>query len=187
MSDGGGAAAGAGLRRSRLPGIVAAAALAAVAVVLAVAGGDDESPATERPPRIVGPAALIELADDLGHPVYWAGPRPPRRLELSERSGDTYVRYLPPRASAGAEGALLTVGTYAVADAAAAVRRAAAEAGVAVESGPRGSVVLAESAPTSAYMVRPGSDLQVEVFDPRPGRAAELVRSGAIVSVGGGG
>ena len=34
---------------------------------------------------------------------------------------------------------------------------------------------------TSVYVAYPGSDYQIEVFDPTPGNAPELVRSGAIV------
>lgn len=40
--------------------------------------------------------------------------------------------------------------------------------------------------PTSVYFARPDQDFQVEVYDPHPGEALRLIKSGAIEPVPGG-
>ncbi len=184
-----GAAAGDELGRSRLRkiGPVLAALLVAAAVFLAFAGDDDSgAPAPDGTPRLIDEADLLDLEGMLGHAVYWAGERPPDRLELRrEADGSTYLRYLPPGVGAGdPRQGFLTVGTYPLADPVAALRRTAAQAGIEVER--RGSAVVLESpsSPLSAYLARPGSGLQIETYDPRPGAALRLVSSGAIGPVG---
>lgn len=184
------ASSGRGPRLSRRAGIAASLALVALAVLLAVlggSGGGSGAVVEETPPRIVDAGALAELEGDLGHPVYWAGERPPGRLEISvEADGSAFVRYLPPGVSAGDSRAdFLTVGTYAVAGAQHALRRSARAAGVSLEGVARGGVVFTDpSARGSAYLAYPGSDLQIEVYDPRPGRALDLIRAGAILPAG---
>jgi hypothetical protein len=169
-------------------GPVLAVLLVAVAVLLAFTGGDGgpAAPAPDETPRLVGEADLRELEGTLGHPVYWAGERPPDRLELrQEADGSVYLRYLPPGVEAGdPRQGFLTIGTYPLADPVAALRRTAAKAGTEVER--RGSAVVLESptSPSSAYLAQPGSGLQIETYDPRPGVALHLVRAGAIGPVG---
>lgn len=172
----------------RWGGIGASALLLAVAVLFAVIGGeDDAAPADAGTARIVSHSALVELADELDHPVYWIGPRPPLRTEVSVRDGDrVYLRYLPAGVPSGdPRTEFLTVGTYPVPDAAAALRRVAARAGTRVRRGAGGAVVLQIPASGgSAYLARPGSDLEVEVYDPAPGRALRLVMGGELRPVG---
>jgi hypothetical protein len=76
------------------------------------------------------------------------------------------------------------VGTYPVAEPVAALRRLAAEAG----SRPsrlagEGLVVVNPDEPHSVYLAYPDSELQIEVYDPEPGRALRLLRSGAVEPV----
>lgn len=189
MSGVAGATAGSADRRRRILGAVAAALLVALAVVLAFvgAGEEDESAGlADLSARIVDPAELSELEDELGYPLYWAGAPAGRRLELRVESGNAYLRYLPPGVAAGdPRQRFLTVGTYPVTDAEAALERTARSAGADLEPGPGGGVVLANpSSAGSAYLAYPGSDLQIEVYDPRPERALQLIREGAIGPVG---
>lgn len=173
-------------RRRRLLGSAAAAALVLVAVVLAIPGGSGDT--IDSTARIVGADALAGLESDLGHPVYWAGERPPAQLEVREEGeGSVYLRYLPAGVEAGdPEQTFLTVGTYPVADAVAALERSAAESGGEVERGPGEAVILRNpSSAGSTYLAYPGTDIQIEVYDPAPGRSLRLIRSGAIVPVGG--
>lgn len=187
-SGSGGRLAGAGQRR--VIGAVASVALVAVALILALTGGGDGSAATgalDETPRFVSPADLKSLEGSQGHPIYWAGEQPPDRLELKQEvDGSIYLRYLPPgSAAADPRVTFLTVGTYPVVDAQAAVRRAAAQAGVKVENVASGGIVLPNPASEgSVYLAYPDSDLELEVYDPAPGRAMELIRSGAIRPVG---
>jgi hypothetical protein len=76
------------------------------------------------------------------------------------------------------------VGTYVVPNAAAAVRAAAAQPG-AVRVPVSGGVGFYNRArPTSVYFAYPGSNVQVETYDPSPALARRLVESGAIQPIG---
>ncbi len=174
----------------RAIGIAVSAVLVVIALVLAFAGGDGgddpEAVAVGAAPRLVEPADLVELEASLGHPVYWAGERPPESLELEQdASGNVFLRYLPPGVEAGdPRPQFLTVGTYPFADPVAGLESTAAEVGAALQSGPGGSRVLLDpEAPDSAYLAYPGSELQIEVYDPAGG-ALELVRSDEIGPAG---
>jgi hypothetical protein len=185
MSEAGPGGAGIRHRRIQLAGIAASATLVIVAVVLAITGGRGEAVATG--PHFVDATDLSDLEAELGHLIYWAGARPPAQLELAEEvDGSLYLRYLTPGVEAGdPEQRFLTVGTYPVADAVGALERTAADAGVSLGQAAEGGVVL--SNPTSegsVYLAYPGSDIQIEVYDPVPGRSLRLIRSGAIRPVG---
>jgi len=178
------------IRQPELFGKAASVGLLATALLLALLGGDNgggESVSSRVTPRIVEVSELGEAEATVGHPIYWVGPQPDRRLELSvEPDGSVYLRYLPSGAAVGSSsGAYLTVGTYPVADAQAALRRTAASAGAGLGRVADGGIVLEnpESA-GSVYLAYPGSDLQIEVYDPAPGRAMELIEAGEIRPVG---
>ena len=50
---------------------------------------------------------------------------------------------------------------------------------------PRGAIaVYSKSRPTNIYLAYPGSDVQIEVYDPSPAQARSLVASGRVVPVG---
>jgi hypothetical protein len=162
-------------------------ALVVTAVALAVADGpSDAAKGLDTPPHLVDAAEIGDLEAALGHEIYWAGERAPAELELRvEPEGSVYLRYLPPGVDAGdPRQRFLTVGTYPVADAAAALRRTSAETGSRLQHTAAGGLVLVNRAsPGSVYLAYPGSDLQIEVYDPAPGRSLRLIRSGAIQPV----
>lgn len=182
---------GRGPGRAWLVGAVLSVVLVALALTVAVVGGDqgDGEGEASQPvavqARIVSPDELAALEAELGHEVYWAGAPAGMRLELTEASdGAVYVRYFQPEQSRDSPS--LTVGTYPVPDAEAATRRFAEEAGAEVFGRPGGGVVVPNpAAPGSVYLAYPGTDLQIEVFDPLPGQALALVRLGGIEPVGG--
>jgi hypothetical protein len=175
-------------RRRRLAAIVFSLVLVTVAAGLATHQGEGGGAgATEAAPRFVDAADLVTLEEALGHEVYWAGERPPAQLELTEEvDRSVYLRYLPPGVDAGdPRPRFLTVGTYPVVNAAASLRRTAADEGGTLGRTARGGVVLlSPSSGGNVYIAYPGSDLQIEVYDPAPGRARWLIRSGGIRPVG---
>ena len=133
------------------------------------------------------PQRLAALAKAARHPIYWAGRKPNTTYELTEtRDGRIYVRYLPRGVKIGdRRAAYLIVATYPVKNAYKAVQTAAKENGATtfrVKGG--GLAVYNSSAATNVYFAYPGSQFQVEVFDPKPNRARRLVASGAIRPVG---
>ncbi len=176
-------------RRRRTLGIAISAVLVLAALVLAFQGGDgeEEPEATEAAPHLVDIDEIGELEDALGHPIYWAGERPPDRLELTREAGDNvFLRYLPPGVEAGdPRQDYLTVGTYPFVDPVEGLRRTAAESDSSLQTAADGAVLLVNpSSQGSVYLAYPDSDLQIEVYDPSPGRALKLIRSGAIGPVG---
>jgi hypothetical protein len=178
---------GADHRLSRTAGALLSLAIVVTVVVLALQGGGGDGARGNMAPRLVDEGDLLSLAADLGHPVYWAGSRPPNQMELTqEADGSLYLRYLPAGAEPGdPRPQFLTVGTYPVVGAEAALRRIAAGAGSSLDYLPAGGVVLVNpSESTSVYLAYPASDLQIEVYDPAPGRAMRLIRSGAIQPLG---
>lgn len=175
--------------RRRLAGIVLSVAIVATAAILAMQGGGGDAPeAVDTAARPAAEADLLSLASSLGHPLYWAGPRPGTAMEVSqEANGSVYLRYLDGGAEIADPGLYLTVGTYPVADAQGALRRTAAKSGSSLGRVAGGGITLVNpTEPRSVYLAYPGSDLQLEVFDPAPRAALALIRSGAIVPAGGG-
>jgi hypothetical protein len=138
---------------------------------------------TQAAPAIFSPDLLKALARSLKHPLYWAGRRPGTNDEVTQTpDGRVYIRYLPTRTKAGANEALLTVGTYPVAGAFATtlgLSRRSDSVQVPVTGG--GVAFYARGGPTSVYVAFPGSDYQIEVYDPSPAQARQLVTSGKIV------
>ena len=163
--------------------------LVVVAVVLAFVGAaeDPDQLPTSTGPELVAAEDLRDLEAELGHAVYWAGERPPLRIELErDVEGNVFLRYLPPEVDPGDEDAsYLTVGTYPVLDAFAATQTFAREAGAEEISLDGGAILVPNpESPGGAYLAYPGSDLQIEVYDPTPGKALRLVREGAVAPVG---
>jgi hypothetical protein len=117
------------------------------------------------------------------HPLYWAGPKRGFTYELTQtKGGQIYVRYLPGGVSIGANAPkYLTIGTYPVKNALASVRAIAKRLRVPpMKLKGRGIAVLDTEHPTSVYLAFPGSNYEIEVYDPSPARALRLVRSGKI-------
>jgi hypothetical protein len=183
---------------ARLPGVrigaVIAIALAAAFVVWLIVRGDDDSSSTsttqttaEVGPVAATPAALRALSNEVGHPIYWVGPRQNRTYELTRTaSGRIFIRYLPPGAEVGNRSASYTiVGTYPVEDALEVLQKLSTEPGEQSAPAPGGGLaVYSTSSPNNVYVAYPGSDLQIEVFDPSAKRALRLVTSGRVAPVG---
>jgi hypothetical protein len=107
-------------------------------------------------------------------------------MELTqEADGSVYLRYLPEGAEAGAsQGRSLTVGTYVVAGATGALRRTAARNRGELRRLENGALSLVDPASSrSVYLAFPRSNLQIEVYDPEPGRALKMVKAGAVRQV----
>jgi hypothetical protein len=159
-------------------------ALAGLLVWQATGGSGDDDEAAESAsqpaPRIVDADELREVAAESAIPVYWRGPQAGTELELSEAGeARVYVRYLSDGAEAGdPKPAYLTVGTYRLPGAAAALRANAKRTSSKLRKGPRGALAWVDpDSPTSVYVARPGDDFQIEVYDPVPKRALEVALS----------
>jgi hypothetical protein len=162
--------------------------LAAVVVVAFLVLNNDDSGSSE--PKSTGGAegitqqGLVDLANSVDHPVYWAGPRPNNKYELTiADNGNIFIRYLAPNTPVGSrEVASLTIGTYPAAGAN--LQKAAEKPGAKTGQTPDGALVVTNSDnPTSVYLGAPDTDHQVEVFDPNPKEAFSLATSGAIVPI----
>ena len=155
-------------------------------VVWLVARGDDESA-----PTFSGGDATAASAEDLaalpasvGHPVYWAGPKRGNTYELTRTDdGRIYIRYLPAGVEIGSDQPkYLTIGTYPSQNALGVVRGLAKKLDAkAMKVRGGGAAVQDTEHPTSVYLAYPGSDYQIEVYDPSPARALELALSGGVV------
>jgi outer membrane biosynthesis protein TonB len=169
------------------------AALATVVAVVLVGwlliGGDDESsPKSDSGAEAATVDSLRESAAERGTPIYWAGPQEDAELEVTEtEAGErTYIRYLTGDAEPGDPQPFLTVGTYAFPNAAKALKRQARESGgmgVLRTAPGGGTVYFSRDRPESVYLAFPGIDVEIEVYDPDPQRALNLVTSGQIVPV----
>jgi hypothetical protein len=172
--------------------------VAAILVVVLLGGGDDSpddssgeaaSPAS-LPQATDGPVEasleqLQELAGSTSDPIYWAGEQPGREYELTvERDGTIFVRYLDVGTAVGSAKGSLTVGTYPYSEAFETLEAAAKRPGVVTAEAPGGGLVVAnESNPNNVYVAFPGSDFQIEVFDPADGEALDIATSGAVTPI----
>ena len=153
--------------------------------LLAAVGAHPGAVAGTVEPRLVTEQQLRAFAAGEKGPVYWAGPQPGMRNELTRTAdGRIYVRYLPDGVAAGSNDPNnLTVGTYPQPDALATLKRTVARRGgrtFAVAGGGTGAML--PSNPDSVYVAYPGGSAQVELFDP-DGGAQTLARSGGIVEL----
>lgn len=171
-------------------GAVIAVALAIGLVVWLVAirgGGSSKTKVTSIAPTAATPDRLRAVADDVGHPVYWAGPAEGTTYELTKTSsGRIYVRYLPPGIPVGSSSARYTiVGTYPVDNAYSVLNQLARKKGESSFPAPRGGfAVYAADSPTNVYVAYPDQkNVQIEVYDPSPKRARSLINSGRIAPV----
>jgi len=169
--------------------------LAALALLacLAAGCGKKASPTTtvsaigQKPAaKAASPAELRSLSDQLGHPVYWIGEQSGRTYELTRfNDGRVFIRYLPHGVAVGSRQALFTiVGTYPVPNAHGVLEKLAKKSGELSFTAPHnGLAVFNTSRPTNVYLAYPGSNLQIEVFDPSPDRARKLIMSGQVKPV----
>jgi len=180
-------------RRSnvRVGAIVAVAIAVAFVVWLLVRGGDSNTASTTTNGQAVGPVATSEdelrsLSDELGHPLYWAGPIPDRTYELTRTSDNrVFIRYLPKGVPVGIRQAAYTiVGTYPVENAYKVLQGLAKKPDESSFSAPSGGfAVYSTTQANNVYLAYPGSNLQIEVYDPSPQKARDLITSGQVAAV----
>ncbi len=170
----------------RLAVVVAAVAALALVAWLAFGRSGDTSPEVGTP-QAVGVEQLRALSASVGHDVYWAGsPAADASLELTHaRDGRIYIRYLDAGSAVGDQTArFTTVGTYPVPAALSALRKQARGADAITRDLPRGGLAyLSTARPNSVYLAWPGSAYEVEVYDPSPKHALDLVLDGQVQPV----
>jgi hypothetical protein len=144
------------------------------------------SASSRAPAEAVTLARLKALAASLGHSVYWAGAKVGTTYELSRSPGDrVFVRYLPRGVEVGSDKPYLTIGTYRVNNAFAVTTSLARNPSSVRIATRDGSIAFySKTRPTNVYLAYPGSDIQVEVYDPSAGVAHGLVASQSIAPVG---
>jgi hypothetical protein len=172
--------------RIRVGAIVALAFAAGLIVWLVVRGGGSSPKPAQSAVAEASIARLRSVADALGHPIFWLGPKRGYTYELTQtRDGKVYIRYLPPGVDIGADKPYLTVATYPFPGAFAAVRKEARARGAVSAKLAQGGVAVLDAAyPESVHAAYPGLDYQVEVFDPTPAAAMQTVAAGHLGSLG---
>jgi hypothetical protein len=174
----------------RLGAVVAVALLIGLVVWLLVRGNGSGTESTTTGSAF-GPIAatqgdLRSRSIDEGHPIYWAGPKTDTTYELTRTSnGRIFIRYLPKGVPVGVDKADYTiVGTYPVPNATGVLEGLAKKSGEHKLLVPGGGIaVYSSSQPTNVYVAYPGSNLQIEVFDPSAERAVGIVTSGQVAPV----
>jgi hypothetical protein len=174
--------------------VAIAAAVVFLVWLLFISGDDDSDSGTEglggqqieKSVEVVSAAGVPAAVAAAGYPVYWLGPRGGVDYEVTLiTDGRTYIRYLPKAEQAEAETPYLTVGSYSQSDAVTVIERLGAQQGADTQPIPNGGLALVnEGGSTGVYVAFPDSDTQIEIYDPRPGRALELAESGALTEVG---
>jgi len=131
-------------------------------------------------------ADLKALPATVGHTVYWAGPKRADTYEVTQTtSGQVYVRYLPRGAQVGTKDPYLSVATYPFSGALAAIQAVSKKPNQATIKVPGGGLAVYDRKhPKSIHLAFPGSDFQIEVFDPSPVKARRLVAAGRIAAIG---
>jgi hypothetical protein len=170
---------------------VAVAAIAVTVLVWLVARGGGTSTATPTTtsttssvtplgPVAATPSTLATFAAALKRPIYWAGPIPGARYEFTETSaGNIYVRYLPKGVRVGDKrAAFRVIATYPYPGALAALAALAGTKGERLTGG--GLAVPTADDAKSVHVAYPGVPYEIEVFDPVPGHALAIARSGEV-------
>jgi hypothetical protein len=149
------------------------------------------SPVSPYGPTAVSQSDLKTIAGVLGQPVYWAGARPGYTYEFSrEANGNIFLRYLPAGtkvgtkgAPAGTKGSYLSIATYPLPGAYAAIVRASKGKGSVAVKIPNGLAVYAKSRPGIYYFAYRGSKYQLEVLAASASVARSLVLGAQVVAV----
>jgi hypothetical protein len=126
---------------------------------------------------------LRQVATAVGHPVYWAGQRPGGYELTVDPRGNIFIRYLEGRVKVGSRRQTsLSVATYPYPNAYRTLQAASRRPGEGFVHTPDGGLIVTDSrSPDNVYIAYRGRAIQVEVYDPRPGRSLELARTGRIV------
>ena len=128
----------------------------------------------ENRPVVVSAKSLAKVATAANTPIYWAGPQPNLTYELTKtRQGAFLLRYLTPGLALGVASPHLTIGTYPVKNALAAVKRLSLAKGAStIKLTGGGIAVINPRFPKSIYLAYPGSELRGRglrsVARPRP-------------------
>jgi hypothetical protein len=167
---------------------------AGATIIVAVAAGivlwlvlrDNGNSSNQAKISAVSPGQIRTLAASVNHPVFWVGPSRGSTYELTQQpSGTIIVRYLPPGVTIGTSKPYLSVATYPFSGAFAALQKVAKQKGNISLRVPNGGIAtIADKYPNSVHVAYPGVDYQLEVYDPRAGKATSLVRAGRLVAVG---
>lgn len=166
--------------------MVAAALVAALVVVWVLVGDDNQAQRARAPAVGVSLQKLNAIAATIPHPVYWAGAQPRNTYEFTRTEDDRiYIRYLPPGTKVGSpRGDFLSVGTYPQDRAFETLKATAKKQGASTIPLSAGGLAFQDkNRPTSVYAAYPGSDYQIEVFEPSGDRALQLVRAGKLVAL----
>jgi hypothetical protein len=139
--------------------------------------------------KAVSVAQIRNLAESIGHPVFWVGPRDGYTYELTRRSNGTIIiRYLPQGTKVGDKKPHLSVATYPFPGAFPAIEKAAKKGDSGSFKIPDGGLaVFAKRYPQSVHVAYPGTSYQVEIYDPKAGTAPRLLKSGKLTALGGSG
>ena len=182
--------------RLRLAALILLAVAAAFVLWLLIKDSDEEKSTPTKTVESASETDIRKLPGNLGHPVWWAGPRPGFTYELTKAPVGTrpgcvtpalegtcvYIRYLPPGVAVNDRRPnFLTVGSYPYPRAFATARAQGRQPGAFNRKLPGGGVVYSTSnKPKSVYVAFPGRDYLYEVYDPEPKRARRLVLSGRV-------
>ena len=175
------------VRRVRLGAVIAVAVAVGFGAWLLVRDGDNGANTERAKPVATTVADLRVLDEQSGHPVYWVGPLPGTKYEVTRTgNGNVYIRYLTRAAAIGDERPnYLTVGSYPFKGAYATLRQSARQKGTKSGTLPNGGIyIVSRERPNSVYAAYRGTDLQIEVFSPSASQARQLVASGKIRPVG---
>ena len=181
--------------RFRVGAVLAIAAAAGVGAWAVVSHRDSDSasaPASATPsatPTVtakpIAPVGLSvkglrTLTASIPQPIYWAGPKPGYLYELTRTStGKIFVRYLPPGTQVGSKKATyLIVATYPFRNALKALTDLRTQHQLKIPGG--GIAIVDASHPQSVHLAFPGSNNQIEVYDPSPTRSLAIVKSGSV-------
>ena len=175
--------------RVRVGAIVALAFAVGLIVWLVVRGGGSSTKTVSAQVEKASVARLRSVADSLGHPIFWLGPKRGYAYELTQAAdGKVYIRYLPPGADIASNKQYVTVGTYPGPGAFAAIRKQAKARGAVTARLAQGGLAVLDAAyPQSVHAAYPDLDYQVEVFDPTPSAAMKTVTAGRLASLRPGG
>jgi hypothetical protein len=169
--------------RLRLGAVVAVALVIAFVAWLAIRdnGKSNGTAAPHKTVAAISAKGLTTLAASLGTPIYWAGPSANVRYELTQTTGGRYfVRYLPQGAAVGSGTPYLFIATFPMTNAFAATAKVANRSGSVKIPMSGGVAFYSHSTPKNIYLAFRGSDYQIEVFDPDPHHARQLVEQGQI-------
>lgn len=172
--------------RMRTGAVIAVAiAVAIVLWLLLRDNGNNNTTKAAGGPVSASESDLRAVPDSVGYPVFWAGSKSGYTYELTKTTKGVFVRYLPPGVPLGDNHPkYTTIASYPFKNAFAATRKTGKKKGAITRSLPGGGIAIAnDSEPKSVYVSFPGTNVQVEVFDPSSARARRIAFTGRVVPV----